>query len=139
MSGHVLNKGSYTKRNSRGVDVYFSLTVRVPDGMLDSYGTWQDLQVFPSTNASSSTSGSVGAYVSFTSGASPLEINIGISFLDVARARQNLHEELAGRAFEVVKADAVKTWQVHIQLNAILIDIQFNNNNKKSNRTLSRK
>jgi putative alpha-1,2-mannosidase len=127
MSGHVLNKGSYTKRNERGVDVYFALTIRVPDGMLESYGTWQDLQVFPSANASSSTSGSVGAYVSFTSGASPLEINIGISFLDVARARQNLHDELAGRAFEVVKADAVKTWQVHQML--FFIDIQFNNNN----------
>jgi predicted alpha-1,2-mannosidase len=116
ISGHVQNMGSYTRRNGRGVDVYFTLSIRAPGGKVQSYGTWADRLVQPSQNSSSSNSGSLGAYVSFDGKDQRwLEVEVGISFLSVEAARRNLNQELAGRSFNNVKADAINTWQTLLQ------------------------
>ncbi len=40
-----------------------------------------------------------------------LELKIGLSFVSVENARENLEKELAGKSFDQVKADASKTWE----------------------------
>ena len=40
-----------------------------------------------------------------------LEIKIGLSFVSVENAKENLEKELAGKSFEQVKADAAQTWE----------------------------
>lgn len=49
--------------------------------------------------------------VSFGSGAGPLEIRIGLSFVSTENARENLEKELAGKSFAAVKSDAAAQWE----------------------------
>lgn len=43
--------------------------------------------------------------------AKPLELRVGISFVSVANARENLERELAGRSFNRVRKEALQTWE----------------------------
>ena len=49
--------------------------------------------------------------VDFANGRGPLEIRIGLSFVSIENARQNLEAEIAGKSFDTVKAEAAGTWE----------------------------
>jgi predicted alpha-1,2-mannosidase len=43
--------------------------------------------------------------------AGPLELKIGLSFVSIENAKANLEQEIAGRSFDEVRADASDTWE----------------------------
>ena len=49
--------------------------------------------------------------VHFAESANPLEIKIGLSFVSIENAKDNLEQELAGKSFEQVKNEASDTWE----------------------------
>lgn len=49
--------------------------------------------------------------VNFADAAGPLEIKIGLSFVSIENAKQNLEQELAGKTFDQVKTAASDTWE----------------------------
>ena len=49
--------------------------------------------------------------VNFEDADKPLEIKIGLSFVSIENAKENLEKELAGKTFDEVKNDASKTWE----------------------------
>ncbi len=49
--------------------------------------------------------------VSFVDGSQPVEVRIGLSFVSVENAKENLEKELADKSFERVKTDASATWE----------------------------
>jgi predicted alpha-1,2-mannosidase len=49
--------------------------------------------------------------VDFVDGTGPLEIKIGLSFVSADNAKQNLEQELGGKSFETVRAEASATWE----------------------------
>lgn len=53
----------------------------------------------------------VGAFFTFdTQAGEQIEVQIGVSFVSIANARENLDKEQSGFNFEKVKADARKQW-----------------------------
>ena len=53
----------------------------------------------------------VGAFFTFdTQSGEQIEVQIGVSFVSIANARENLDKEQSGFNFEKVKADARKQW-----------------------------
>ncbi|WP_245326366.1 GH92 family glycosyl hydrolase [Hymenobacter wooponensis] len=51
------------------------------------------------------------AVVHLPGGSKPVELRIGISFVSVQNARQNLEQEIGRRSFEQVRRQAEKTWE----------------------------
>ncbi len=49
--------------------------------------------------------------VDLADGNAPVELKIGLSFVSTDNAKQNLEEELAGKGFNTVRADASGTWK----------------------------
>lgn len=49
--------------------------------------------------------------VNFIESSKPLEIKIGLSFVSIENAKENLEAELAGKSFSQVKKEASKTWE----------------------------
>ncbi|MBE9663644.1 GH92 family glycosyl hydrolase [Mucilaginibacter myungsuensis] len=43
--------------------------------------------------------------------AGPVELKIGLSFVSIANAKENLEKELAGKTFESVRKEAAATWE----------------------------
>ncbi len=74
----------------------------------DASGTWKAGKL----SAAASASGDAGAYLTYrAAGGSSLEIHVGVSYISVASARQNLQRELAGRGFESVRHATFKAWE----------------------------
>jgi predicted alpha-1,2-mannosidase len=80
-------------------------------------GTWQGSTVTPiqqpdastDATATSTAANGAGAYVTFQPGASVL-VNIGLSYVSIAGAEQNLHTETDGRSFDQLTAAAHSAW-----------------------------
>jgi len=51
------------------------------------------------------------AVVSLADGRQPVELRVGLSFVSVPNARQNLAQEIGSRSFEQVRQQAANTWQ----------------------------
>lgn len=49
--------------------------------------------------------------VEFADATGPLEVQIGLSFVSIANAKLNLEQELAGKTFAAVRADATQIWE----------------------------
>src|ERR1019366_1595431 len=49
--------------------------------------------------------------VDFVGGSKPVEIKIGLSFVSIENAKDNLEKELGDKSFETVKAEASATWE----------------------------
>jgi predicted alpha-1,2-mannosidase len=49
--------------------------------------------------------------VDFVNGSKPVEIKIGLSFVSIENAKENLEKELGDRSFNAVKAEASATWE----------------------------
>ncbi|MGH3715385.1 MAG: GH92 family glycosyl hydrolase [Micromonosporaceae bacterium] len=100
--------------SSKTYKIYFSLRFdRTPSG----FGTWNGATV---SAGSSSTSGTnTGGYVTFdTTANQTVQLKVGLSYVSVANARQNLATENAGWDFGAVKTAADNAW------NAILNRVQ---------------
>lgn len=52
-----------------------------------------------------------GAYITFPDLKKPLEVRIGISFIDEAQARDNLVREMAGKTFEAISEESYRIWE----------------------------
>ncbi len=70
-------------------------------------GTWTDKITAGTTSASGHRA---GAYVSFPSGAEPVVMKIGISFVSIENAEANLAAEIPGWDFDAVHASAKAAW-----------------------------
>ena len=53
----------------------------------------------------------IGSYVTFINNGSPVEIKIGISFIDENQAKDNMSRETNGKTFEKVSAESHKIWE----------------------------
>jgi putative alpha-1,2-mannosidase len=51
-----------------------------------------------------------GIFMSFNSSEEPVEVRIGISFIDETQAAANLHKEAGSRSFETIKNESHKIW-----------------------------
>jgi predicted alpha-1,2-mannosidase len=54
---------------------------------------------------------STGAYLTFASGAKPVMVKIGVSFVSVEQAKQNASSEVAGFDFESTRRAVVEAWR----------------------------
>jgi predicted alpha-1,2-mannosidase len=108
--------------NKQGlITVYFAMTVDHP---FTSFGTWTGSAVAANSRSAEQvdrTSPGIGAYVSYPHGLSQaVTARIGISFVDVDGARNNLKSEAAGRGFDALSQTALQSWKN--ELGAISID-----------------
>lgn len=107
------------------------------DHPFKSFGTWRRQQLSPGSTSSSdsfvgepltyypfagpyihsSATAQAGAYVSFDPG-SRIVVRVGISYVSVEEARQNLERETAGWSFDQIRARARRAW------NQVLATIQ---------------
>ena len=49
--------------------------------------------------------------VNFADESRPLELQIGLSFVSIANAKENLEKEMSGKSFAQVRQEAAKTWE----------------------------
>ncbi|HBE39739.1 MAG TPA: alpha-mannosidase, partial [Bacteroidales bacterium] len=52
-----------------------------------------------------------GAYITFTDLKKPVELRIGISYIDVDQARDNLTREMNGKTFEKISDESYRIWK----------------------------
>jgi predicted alpha-1,2-mannosidase len=103
----TVHSGGFCQSDTNYV-LYFAAKFARP---FSSYGTWPGNQSAPTTSGARSASGHrAGAYVSFASGAEPILMKIGISFVSIENARKNLSREIPGWSFEAVHAAAKESW-----------------------------
>jgi predicted alpha-1,2-mannosidase len=50
------------------------------------------------------------AMINLTNGSRPVEIQIGISFVSIRNAKENLAKEIAGKSFETIRKEANQKW-----------------------------
>ena len=92
--------------DARGATAYFYAEFSKP---FASYGTWKDEQVFIDSKKQSGDS--IGVYTNFTtSQGEQIEVKIGISYIDMKQARQNLEMEIPAWDFERVKNRTKNIW-----------------------------
>ena len=84
--------------------LYFAAKFEKP---FTASGTWSDKITAGTTSASGR---HAGAYVSFPSGAEPVVMKIGISFVSIENAETNLSAEIPGWDFDAVQASARAAW-----------------------------
>jgi predicted alpha-1,2-mannosidase len=90
--------------------LYFVFKFEKPFASSD---TWAQ-KVTP--GATTATGHVAGAYVSFSDGSDPILMKVGISFVSVANAEENLTKEIAGWDFDAVHAAAKQTWTKALDL-----------------------
>lgn len=77
-----------------------------------AWGTWRGGEVFPGTDSVAGEQGSAGAYLTFDSAQGRgVEVKIGLSFLSVERARENIMRETRGVGFNGVRFRAAEEWR----------------------------
>jgi predicted alpha-1,2-mannosidase len=74
-------------------------------------GTWQSSDIGTSLQSS----GDVGAFFRFdTTTQASVEVAVGISYVSVANARENLDQELAGQGFDYARSATVAEWDQNL-------------------------
>ncbi len=108
VEGSTSISGGWNKQPN-SYTVYFCART---DTLAASSGTWLNGELSPGSKAVSGQAGSTsGAWLSFsTQSEKPILMKIGISFVSIAQARQNLAAEIPGFDFEAVHAAAVAKW-----------------------------
>jgi len=91
---------------SRGSRQFFYAEFSRP---FSSFGTFPGTQKSPDIRKVNGSG--TGAYTTFDDGSKPLEIRIGISYIDTAQARDNLKREMTGRTFEEISEDSYRIWK----------------------------
>ena len=108
IAGSTSVTGGWNKQPN-SYTVYFYARLSAPAA---SWGTWLNDQLTPGSKSAHGESGSnSGAWFTFAAaGNHPVLIKIGISFVSMARARQNLAAEIPGFDFNAVHAAALAQW-----------------------------
>ncbi len=92
--------------DARSATAYFYAEFSKP---FASYGTWKDEQVFIGSKERSGDN--IGVFTNFTtSQGEQIEVKIGISYIDMDQARQNLEKEIPAWDFAGVKNRAKNIW-----------------------------
>ncbi|MET8851414.1 GH92 family glycosyl hydrolase [Amycolatopsis sp. NPDC004625] len=116
----------------RGPNTYRVFFTASFDQPFRTSGTWQNATVTPGGttarggNLSKTTwdkqvvtaDGGSGAYLTFDP-ATPVQVRVGLSYVDAAGARLNLATEQHGASFDAVKADARRTWNDRLRQIAV--------------------
>jgi predicted alpha-1,2-mannosidase len=72
-------------------------------------GTWKDGRL---SGSREQTGEKVGAFFSFSAaGLEPIVVKVGISYVSVKNARENLEKEMPGWDFQAVRQDAQESWE----------------------------
>lgn len=74
----------------------------------DAFGTWQNSSV--AAGSRSANTGRIGAYATFNSPATPIEVRLCLSSIDTDQAQKTFASEVAGHAFDEVRAAARDQW-----------------------------
>ena len=99
ISGNNIIRGWET---SEGARQYFHAEFSSP---FDESGSFRSGTAKPETEISGN---GVGVYAVFKDPEKPVEVRIGISFIDEEQAAENLHRETADRKFESIVMKAIK-------------------------------
>ncbi|MBW1870921.1 MAG: GH92 family glycosyl hydrolase [Deltaproteobacteria bacterium] len=103
ISGWLIYQGSLTGR-SGGVKLYFAARF---NQVLDDWTLWSDGQL--SVKSIEANGVDVGAAVAVNTQA-PVTVQIGLSYVDIAGARNNLSAELFGKDFDTIQEQAKEAW-----------------------------
>ncbi|MFZ2021544.1 MAG: GH92 family glycosyl hydrolase [Terracidiphilus sp.] len=107
VAGSTSVTGGWNKQPN-SYTVYFYARTDTPAA---SWGTWLNGDLSPGSKSAKGDAGSTsGAWLTFSAPARPVLMKIGISFISVAQARQNLSAEIPAFDFEAVHAEAVAKW-----------------------------
>jgi predicted alpha-1,2-mannosidase len=101
-----LLNGSYSRRYG-GMQTWAHLTV---DPLPTASGTWAD-DVAPAAGSTSADGVRVGAWLTFPEGTEEVTLRVALSHVDANGARANHTDEVAGRSFDDVLAEAESTWR----------------------------
>ncbi len=92
--------------DSKDTRQYFHAEFSAP---FDSKGTFGSMEM---SGGNSEVSGQKsGVYVSFAGPGKPVEVRIGISYIDEAQAKDNLTREMSGKSFETISAESYRIWK----------------------------
>ena len=107
VAGSTSATGGWNKQPN-SYTVYFYARTDTPAA---SWGTWMNSDLSPGSKSAKGDAGSTsGAWLTFSAPARPVLLKIGISFISVAQARQNLSAEIPAFDFEAVHSAAVAKW-----------------------------
>ena len=107
IAGSTSVTGGWNKQPN-SYTVYFYARVSTPAA---SWGTWLNDQLTPGSKSARAEAGSnSGAWLTFAAADRPVLLMIGISFVSIAQARQNLAAEIPGFDFDAVHAAALARW-----------------------------
>jgi predicted alpha-1,2-mannosidase len=84
---------------------YFYIELSRP---FDKSGSFEDGKTI--TNATEISGSKTGVFVNFDKLETPVEVRIGISFIDENQAADNLHRETKDKSFESIKNDSYSIW-----------------------------
>ena len=91
---------------SKDTKQYFYAEFSIP---FDSYGTFSGHDMLAGSREANGRR--TGAYVCFSGIAKPVEVRIGISYIDEAQAKDNLIREMTGKSFEKISAESYGIWK----------------------------
>ena len=63
------------------------------------------------TSGSFESDNGIGVYVGFGNPENPVEVRIGISYIDENQAAENLHQEAGSKSFETIREESHKIWK----------------------------
>ena len=108
VSGSTSVTGGWNKQPNTYTVYFFART----DTPATSWGTWLDGHLHPGNRTSDGQAKSTsGAWLSFpTRSGQPVVMKIGISFIGIEQARQNLDAEIPAFDFQATHAAAVNQW-----------------------------
>ncbi|HEV3470900.1 MAG TPA: GH92 family glycosyl hydrolase [Pyrinomonadaceae bacterium] len=89
--------------------LYFAARFSRPS---DASGTWRGAEVYPGARSVAGEQTGAGAYLSFDAARGlQVEVKIGLSFVSVEKARENIERETRGAGFEEVRRRAAREWE----------------------------
>ena len=111
VSGYVLNMGEMSSRFG-GMTVYFSALF---SESFTQYGAWDDSGIFKD-GKSFANGTEAGGYIGFPPSVGSAEMYVGISFISVEQARENVKSQLPSAtqslsSFDLVKQQAQAQWE----------------------------
>jgi len=106
VEGHIRTYGTFARRYG-GQEVFFVARFDKP---FSEYGLWNGQGYFPGRDTLSGDR--PGAVLTFAheSPHTQVTVRLGISYVSLANARENLEAEAAGRSFDTLLAAARQTW-----------------------------
>ncbi len=106
VEGHVRTFGTFARRYG-GVKVYFVARFDTP---FQDYALWDTRGYYPSRDTLSTDR--PGAVLTFarSSSLTRVTVRVGLSYVSLANARENLEKETAGKSFDTLLAAARQAW-----------------------------